>query len=271
MGRRGTIPVLVTSPEYPTDIVSRESSMGNFGGADRPLYILSLLGDRTVTMDGQLLTTGVGRLPIRITTSFWRHFHCAEACKAVCCISTRAHMVFLPDETGFLGLPEEARGRFSTVTIDVNGSTFDVCQSSKSTMGTKPDLDRPVGRYCQFLGVREDTGGWGCTLHQYGKSSKPVICQGGLEWTIGEVNNDHVRMNQRLLGRHWLYDPPMMCEYTDTGVPDVDEKISIFGRYREWATHFGIVSALDRIEACIATFESVKLSGKSPKETIIIQ
>lgn len=262
--------MLTTSPEYPTDIVSREMSMGNFGGADRILYILSLLGDRSVTMDGRLLTTGTGRLPIHITTSFWRHFHCAGACKAVCCISTRAHMVFLPQESGYLRLPEEVRGRFSSVTINVNGVDFEIRQSSKSTMGTKPDLNRPINRYCQFLGIREDTGGWGCTLHQYGKESKPLVCHSGLEWTINEINNDHVRMSQRLLGRHWLYDPPMMCEYTTRDVPDVDGKISIFNRLREWAEIFKIGSALERIDACLDLFEYVKRPGNYPRETIII-
>lgn len=222
----------------------------------RLLPTLSLFGNRDLYYEGKPLTKGVGRLPLKITSSFFRKFVCPGGCY-VCCALLKHSNDYIVGESSWEDMPLEFQEKFERRILDFEvkdiphrislRSTLEIHQP-KQTSPRETNVD--FSNYCTFLGTIEGYG-TGCKLHTTGS---PLECRSAYNMRVSEFNDVEIRVTKQGLGRAWRYDPAPECEFLDD-VPfeelDLQDNIYILKRYREWAHLIGYRPAANRLSALI--------------------
>lgn len=215
----------------------------------RILPALSLFGDRDLITP----TKGEGRLPIRITSSFFRKFECPAACSSICCRVFDCSLDFFDTEPSWLSLPEEIRATATRRIVRINGIDLPVYSWWKPRERVT-DRNDFRNLKCQFLQPIRD-GHLGCSIWQTGN---PLECGSAYNMRITE-RDDHVSITKQGLGRAWAYAESPLCEFHDVRLKDADieTNIAIFKRYQFWAERIDYHPAVSRLKSIVTTLNDL--------------
>lgn len=226
---------------------------------------LSLLGNRDVHLDGRLVTKGRGRIPVEVTSSFFRKFVCVDGC-FVCCAVLSVTLDYLPGETAWVNLPGKVKDDFQPRVVTVNGRGIVFVEKNKRpTQRQRSSRETDGSPYCDYLKPVRENGGLGCSLWQTGS---PLGCATAYNMRVTEHSRGIVRVTKQGLSRAWRYDPKVECEFHDVDYPDIDTNIRLFKRLIEWAEILDLQPSADRIKAIVRSLEEVLRSRQLPEETL---
>lgn len=236
---------------------------------DRMLPWLSLFGDGRLTLAGETLTKSQKRLPLRVTSSFFRRFECVEGCY-VCCARLGISLDYLEGESAWLRMPKEFKSLFTPRTIEVNQGQYTVWthekQGYRDNAKRETDADR-LKHFCTFLASVRPNGGPGCSLWQTGS---PLGCASAYNMHVHE-RPEAVFVTKRGLGRAWAYDPEPECLFYDTDIAeaDLETNVNLLQRFLEWAMIFNYEPAMNRIDELLFGITRVIDSERNPGIIIV--
>jgi len=165
---------------------------------------------------------------VRLSPTILRKFVCTEGCVS-CCLQGPLTLDFIPEERAWHLLPLRYRIHFESRVLLVNGRARQFFSYMK-----------PKGHCPLMSEVRNGSQGcsvWPMNPIECAASARITIQSGGLE--------GGVRVQKRLFGRAWRYNPPVQCEYPPIEnlqdlAEELDKDIAVFHRYLDWGQYFGI-------------------------------
>ena len=184
------------------------------------------------TASGRLRKETILGTPVNevlITPSLFRKFICTNGCTACC---QKFTLDYVPSE--FVNV--EHQEGFEEREVWVNGK--------KKIIYTNDQNANPI---CDFLRVERPGGGLGCANYR----NAPLSCISAPQLQFIQMRPQRTYVLSKPFGRAWAMTPTPQCQFVNVDWAelevDIEDKLQILDRFKEWSRYFGIKTALPQV------------------------
>jgi len=238
----------------------RKNSVGHADSVEKILSQIALLSPDVVTYAARSLLTGRA-LDVRVfdapvdgvvlAPALFRTFICTSGCTACC---QKFTLDYTPHE--FVTVVKHQEG-FTERKVRVNGK--------EKTIFTNDQNQNPI---CDFLRAERPDGGLGCANYP----GAPLSCISAPQLQFIQMRPRITYVLSKPFGRAWAMTPTPQCEFREAETvqefyDQMQMRIDILYRFKEWARYFGIRTCISQ---AITEIRRVQGHGQVPQTPIKI-